>query len=101
MAGGLGTILSIPLLFPSFKIQFLSFLLIAFDKIIATFHIPCSRVPEDIYVTLAFLGAWPGLVIGCIICNHKTSRRTKRNFQNRIFLSILGAAMLKGYLLLH
>ena len=99
MTSTLKTVLSIPFLFPSITLQFISLFLVAVDKFIAKFHAPLQRVPESIFITLAFFGGWPGFILGCILCRHKTSRRNKRTFQKRIVLAIVSAVILKVYFL--
>lgn len=82
------------LLFPSLYLQASAVLLSILDKATATANLPFTRVPERVFVTLSFFGAWPGLILSFLLLNHKVSRR-KRTFQLRICTSVLVAVLFK------
>lgn len=76
-------------------LSILAVLLMGFDKRNATQH--RMRISEISFVYLAFLGGFPGILMGGILFHHKTKKRT---FQLKIvFASLLHVAL--AYFLLN
>uniref|UniRef100_A0A7S4K359 Uncharacterized protein n=1 Tax=Odontella aurita TaxID=265563 RepID=A0A7S4K359_9STRA len=89
------------LLFPSSPhLQTFAIFLSAVDKITAAANLPFTRVPERAFVALAFLGAWPGLILSFVLFNHKVNRR-KRAFQLRIASSSVVGVLFRRTLVPH
>mmetsp|Transcript_19756 Transcript_19756/g.22737 ORF Transcript_19756/g.22737 Transcript_19756/m.22737 type:complete len:92 (+) Transcript_19756:65-340(+) len=72
------------------SLQICSFSMICWDKFCAKMGF--SRIPENVFHTLTFLDGWPGIIAACMICNHKTR---KRSFQQSNTLAFIAALSLK------